>query len=414
MNTELFIVKRIISDRKEGTRISRPIITIAVIGIALGLAAMIISTATLTGFKNQIRGKVIGFGSHIQILNFDSNSSYETAPINKKQPFLPQLKKMKGIKHVQVFATKAGIIKTGKEIQGVVLKGIGSDFSWDFFRENLIEGTVFSVNDSTRTNKVLISKKISNLLKLKVGDSFIMYFIQDPPRLRKFEVSGIYETSLEDFDKLFILADIGHIQKLNNWTHDQVSGFEVSINDFNEIENLTWKVSELVGYDIIEDQTHLKVQSIIQKYPQIFDWLNLQDMNVWIILVLIFLVAGFNMVSGLLILILERTNMIGILKALGAGNWMIRRVFLYQAAYLIVKGLFWGNLVGLGLCLIQKQFGLIKLDQASYYLSQVPINLNAFLIVILNLATLLLTLLWLILPSYLAARIRPVKTIRFD
>jgi len=414
MNTELFIVKRIISDRKQGNRISRPIITIAVIGIALGLAAMIVSTATVTGFKNQIRDKVIGFGSHIRILNFDSNSSYETLPINKNQPFLPQLKKMRGIKHVQVFATKAGIIKTDKEIQGVVLKGIGSDFSWNFFRDNLVQGSTFKVNDSIRTNKVLISKKISNLLKLKVGDSFIMYFIQDPPRLRKFTVSGIYETSLEDFDKLFILADIGHIQKLNNWTPEQVSGFEVSINNFNEINNLTRKVRDLVGYEINENQTRLKVQSIIQKYPQIFDWLNLQDMNVWIILILIFLVAGFNMVSGLLILILERTNMIGILKALGAGNWMIRSIFLYQSVYLITKGLFWGNLIGLGLCIIQKQFGLIKLDQASYYLTQVPINLNIFTIIALNLGTLALTVLMLIFPSYLAARITPVKTIRFD
>ena len=414
MNTELFIVKRIISDRKEGNRISRPIVTIAVISIALGLAAMIISTATVTGFKNQIRDKVIGFGSHIRILNFDSNSSYETAPINKNQPFLPQLKKMKGIKHVQVFATKAGIIKTGKEIQGVVLKGVGSDFNWNFFRNNLVAGKTFNVNDSARTNQVLISKKISNLLKLKVGDSFIMYFIQDPPRLRKFTVSGIYETSLENFDNLFILADIGHIQKLNNWSSNQVSGIEISINDFNELSDLTWKVRDLVGYEISDDQTRLKVQSIIEKYPQIFDWLNLQDMNVWIILILIFLVAGFNMVSGLLILILERTNMIGILKALGAGNWMIRSVFLYQSAYLILKGLFWGNLVGLGLCFIQKQFGLIKLDQASYYLSQVPINLNVFIILTLNLGTLLLTVLMLIFPSYLVARIRPVKTIRFN
>ena len=414
MNTALFIVRRIISDRKEGNRISRPIVTIAVIGIALGLAAMIISTATVTGFKNQIRDKVIGFGSHIRILNFDSNSSYETAPINKNQPFLSRLKKMRGIKHVQVFATKAGIIKTGKEIQGVVLKGVGSDFNWDFFRNNLVAGNTFNVNDSVRTNQVLISKKISNLLKLKVGDSFIMYFIQDPPRLRKFTVSGIYETSLENFDNLFILADIGHIQKLNNWSSNQVSGIEISINDFNELSDLTWKVRDLAGYKISEDQTRLKVQSIIEKYPQIFDWLNLQDMNVWIILILIFLVAGFNMVSSLLILILERTNMIGILKALGAGNWMIRSVFLYQSAYLIMKGLFWGNLVGLGLCFIQKQFGLIKLDQASYYLSQVPINLNVFIIVALNLGTLLLTVLMLIFPSYLVARIRPVKTIRFN
>lgn len=414
MNFELFIVKRIVSERQQENRISRPIVTIAVIGIALGVAAMIISTATVTGFKNQIRDKVIGFGSHIQILNLDSNTSYETSPVNKNQDFLPDLASIPGIKHIQVFATKAGIIKTGKEIQGIVLKGIGSDFDWSFFEKSLIEGNLFKVTDSVKTNKVLISKYISDLLELKVDDSFTMYFIQDPPRVRKFSVSGVYETSLEDFDKIFILADIGHIQKLNNWDDNQVSGFEITINNFKDVQIKSWEAQNIIGYELTENGTRLRVQSIIDKYPQIFDWLNLQDLNVWIILILIFLVAGFNMVSSLLILILERTNMIGILKALGTRNWSIRKVFLYQSAYLIIKGLFWGNLIGIGLCLIQYQFGIIKLDQASYYLSEVPINLNLLIISSLNIGTLLLTILMLIIPSYLISRISPVKTIRFN
>ncbi len=414
MNIEFFIAKRIVSERQQENRISRPIVTIAVIGIALGVAAMIISTATVTGFKNQIRDKVIGFGSHIQILNLDSNDSYETTPVNKNQEFLPNLSSLPGVKHIQVFGTKAGIIKTDTEIQGVVLKGIGSDFSWDFFEKSLIEGELFTVLDSIKTNKVLISKYISDLLKLKVDDSFTMYFVQDPPRVRKFTVSGVYETSLEDFDKIFILADIGHIQKLNNWDDNQVSGFEITIDDFKDIQVKKWEAQNIVGFELNESGKRLRVLSIIDKYPQIFDWLNLQDLNVWIILTLIFLVAGFNMVSSLLILILERTNMIGILKALGTRNWSIRKVFLYQSAYLILKGLFWGNLIGIGFCLIQFHFGIIKLDQASYYLSEVPINLNLFIVLGLNVGTLILTIVMLLVPSYLISRISPVKTIRFN
>ncbi len=414
MNTELFIARRIVSYRRDENRISRPIVTIAILGIALGLAAMIISTATVTGFKNQIRDKVIGFGSHIQILNFDSNTSYETSPVNIEQTFIPEINSLPGVNHIQVFATKAGIIKTRKEIQGVVLKGIGSDFDWKFLRENLVDGNVFVVTDTSKTNKVLISKHISDLLHLKVNDSFIMYFIQDPPRMRKFIIEGVYETNLEDFDKLFILADIGHIQKLNNWSGDQVSGFEISIDNFNDIEEMAWQIQGIVGFDLTENGTRMRIQSIIDKYPQIFDWLNLQDMNVWIILVLILLVAGFNMVSSLLILILERTNMIGILKALGTQNWSIRKIFLYQSAYLITKGMFWGNLIGIVLCLIQYHFGIIKLDQASYYLTEVPINIDLIIIATLNAGTLILTVLMLIIPSYLISRISPVKTIKFD
>ncbi len=414
MNTEFFIARRIISDRHKGNKISRPIVTIAIVGIALGLTAMIISTATVTGFKNQIRDKVTGFGSHIQILNYDSNSSFETAPINRDIEERINLSSIKGVKHVQVFATKAGIIQTPEDIQGTVLKGIDRDFDWDFFKTKLVEGEIFEISDSGTTNRVLISKYTSDLLQLKTGASFIMYFIQDPPRMRKFYVSGIYETSLEEFDKLFILSDIKHIQKLNSWERNQVSGIELSINNFNEIEDMTRKVRNAVGFELSNNGEMLKVMSIVDKYPQIFDWLNLQNMNVWIILILVFLVAGFNMVSSLLILILERTNMIGILKALGTRSWSIRKIFLYQSAFLIGHGLFWGNIIGIGLCLLQYQFGIIKLDQASYYLTEVPVNLNIASILFLNAATLFLTLFMLLLPSHLISRINPVKSIRFN
>jgi len=414
MNTELFIARRIISERQKGNKISRPIVTIAVVGIALGIAAMIISTATVTGFKNQIRDKVIGFGSHIQILNYDSNTSFETSPINKNIKDQAELNSIKGVNHVQVYATKAGIIQTGKEIQGVVLKGIDHDFDWTFFEKTLVEGDGFLIYDSIRTNQVIISKHIGDLLHLKTGDSFLMYFIQDPPRMRKFSISGIYETSFEEFDKLFILSDIKHIQSLNNWNKDQVSGLEISIDRFDDIDNMTWAIRDAVGYDINQSGERLQVLSIVEKHPQIFDWLNLQNMNVWIILILIFLVAGFNMVSSLLILILERTNMIGILKALGTKNWSIRKIFLYQATFLIGHGLFWGNIIGIGLCFIQYQFGIIKLDQSSYYLTEVPINLNIITILTLNFGILFLTLLMLLVPSHLISRISPVKSIRFN
>ena len=375
---------------------------------------MIIATAIVTGFKNEIRNKVIGFGSHIQILNYDTNTSYETAPVNKNQEFYPRMANLPGIKHIQVFSTKAGIIKTETDIQGVVLKGVGSDFDWTFFKRNLTDGVAFRVTDTIKTNKVLISKYIAQLLKLKVGDSFSMYFVQEPPRIRKFTISGIYETSLEEFDKIYVIADIGHIQKLNNWSDNEVSGFEILLDNFEDLEEKTWVVQQEVGFGFEEDGSRLKIRNIIQKYPQIFDWLNLQDMNVWIILILMLIVAGFNMVSGLMILILERTNMIGILKAVGTQNWSIRKVFLYQSAYLVAKGLFYGNIIGIGLCLLQHYFGIIKLDESSYYLSTVPINFNLLYILGLNLGTLLLTVLMLIIPSYLISRISPVKAIRFD
>jgi len=375
---------------------------------------MILSVAIVTGFKQEIRDKVVGFGSHIQIMNFDSNTSYETVPISRQQPFLPKIKNFPGIRHIQVFGIKAGIIKTENDIEGVVLKGVDPDFDWSFFRENLVAGAVPSITDSARTNQVVISRQLSNRLRLNLGDDFAMYFIQEPPRLRRFTVHGIYETSLGDFDEKFILADLRHIQSLNNWESDQISGFEILIDDFDELDFLSWVVTREVGLQFQGNGALLKVSSIRNRYPQIFDWLNLQDMNVAIILILMYLVAGFNMVSGLLILILERTQMIGILKSLGAENARIRRIFLYQAAFLISRGLFWGNLLGIGLCLLQYHFGIVRLDQASYYLDRVPIHFNLFHLLALNAGTLLLTVLMLVVPSRVISGISPVRAIRFD
>jgi lipoprotein-releasing system permease protein len=414
MNTPYFIAKRLIRDRKGETSFSRPINVIAIIGIALGMAVMILAISILTGFKQQIRDKVAGFGSHIQILNFDSNISYETAPISSEQDFLPNVKGLKGIKHIQVFATKAGIIQANENIQGVVLKGIGSDFDWSFFSSNMVEGEIFRVNDSVRTDKVVLSRKVCDLLDLKLGDSFNMHFVQDPPRVRRFTIAGIYETSLEEFDRIFIFCDIGHIRRLNGWDDNQISGFELYIDDFRDLEELSWLVKDEIGYQIAEDDERLKVSNVRMRYPQIFDWLNFQDLNVIIIIALMLLVTGFNMISGLLILILEKTNMIGVLKAVGAGDNLISKAFLYQAAWLTGKGLFWGNLVGIGLALLQLKTEFISLDPASYYLKTVPVNLDIIHILLLNAGAMAAIILMLLIPARLIGRITPVKAIRYD
>jgi lipoprotein-releasing system permease protein len=414
LNTELFIAKRITFDKENKQSISRPIIKICIFGISLGLAVMIISVAIVVGFKHEIRKKIIGFGSHIQIVNYDLNTSFETSPISRNQHFYPSLDTIKGIKHIQVFATKPGIIKTRADIQGAIVKGVGSDFDWSFFNENLVEGKSFNVVDSAKTNEVLISKYLSLLLKLKVGDKFIMYFIDNRPRPRSFTVSGIYETSLEEFDRQFILADIGHIKKLNNWEDDEISGFEVLIDNYNDIDYMTYVVRSIAGSTFDDEGQKLQVINIKEKYPQIFDWLNLIDKNVWIILGLMLTVAAFNMISGLLILILDRTNMIGILKAIGTGNKSIKNIFLYQSAFLMVKALFWGNIIGLGICWIQDYFKVLKLDQTSYFIDYAPIDFNLFHIIILNIGTLVITMIILLLPSIIISNINPVKTIRFN
>lgn len=415
MNLPYFISTKLIRSRKEETSFSRPINIIAIIGISLGLAVMILSVAVLTGFKKEIREKVAGFGSHIQIVNFDSNNSFETAPVSQNQDFVPGLRELPGVRHMQVFATKAGIIKTEEEIQGVVLKGIGSDFDWSYFGKNLTDGKNFIASDTGRlSNNVIISELISDLLKLNVGDSINMLFVQDPPRLRRFVISGIYETSLEEFDRMYVFCDIGHIKRLNGWADDEVSGFEIFIDDFNRMDAMTEAVRDVIGYRLAEEETRFKVTNIRLKYPQIFDWLNFQDINVIIIILLMLVVAGFNMISGLLILILEKTNMIGILKALGSNDKIIRKIFLYQAAWLIGKGLIIGNIIGIGLAFLQLKTGIFTLDPSSYYIKTIPINLELSHLLLLNAGTMAAILFMLLVPSQLISRISPVKAIRYD
>jgi lipoprotein-releasing system permease protein len=408
MHFELFVAKRILfRGRREQGAGTRPIIRIAVLAVALSMMVMLISIAIVTGFQKEIREKVVGFGAHIQVSNFDSNTSFETRPLSANPDFVSSLRAVPGVDHVQAYALKAGIIKTEENIEGVVLKGIDKDFNWAFFRERLLEGGPFDVKDTAQSNAVLISKYTARRLGLKPGDDFVMFFIQQPPRARKFRVSGIYETGLEELDKLYVLCNIRHIQKLNDWKESQVAGYEVLVSDFSKIDETGARVYNSIGFD-------LNARTIRELYPQIFDWLRLQDMNVVIIIVLMVLVATINMVSALLIIILERVNMIGILKAMGARDLSIRKVFLYTAAYLTGTGMLIGNIAGLGLCYLQKTYGFIKLSQESYYVPVVPVNFSLTPIVLLNVGTILVCILMLILPSFLVTRITPLKAIRFS
>lgn len=417
MNINLYIARRIFSSKENRNNLSHRIVNIALFGIVLGLVVLILSVAIVTGYKSEVGRKVIGFGSHLQIVNLDSNQSFETNPISQNQAFLPELKNIEGVRHVQIFATKPGIIRTDDEIQGVVLKGIGPDFDWSFFRENKVAGESFQVQDTVRSNKAWISQQMARLLKVSVGDNLIMFFVTPPevvPRQRKFELAGIYKTSLEEFDRMFVLVDINHIRRLNNWKDDEVSGFEVLVNDMKQLSEQEKSVRNLLLRYTAPDSPVLNVVSIKDKYRQIFDWLGLLDMNVWVILTLMVLVAGFNMVSSLLVIILERTQMIGILKAMGARNWSIRKVFLYFSVMLILKALVLGNILGVGICLIQQYTHVFKLDPTSYYLEYVPINLTILHLVLLNVGTVLITTLMLLLPSYFITKVSPEKTIRFE
>ena len=408
------IARRIISGNKDRKHFSSTITGIVIFGIALSIAVMIADVAIVTGFKKEIRNKVIGFGSDIQVLNYDSNLSYQTKPIPYNDSIMSAFGSLDGVAHIQPFAIKAGIVKTDTDIQGLVLKGIDDHFDWSFFDQSMIEGNHFDVSDTSLSNSVVISSYVARKLKMKTGDSFQMWFVDQRPRFRKFTISGIYETSLAEFDQTYAIVDMKHIQRLNNWEEDQVSGLELNINHFRNLEAITWEASDMAASWYFEDGSRLKVQNIVEKYPQIFDWLRLQDVNVLIIIVLMLVVAGFNMVSGLLILILDRTYMIGVLKALGSRNLSIRRIFLYQASYLIFRGLLWGNIIGIGLCILQKQYGFISLNPENYYLTTVPVNLSILHLLAINAGAAVAILMFLILPSMLVSRISPAKTIRFN
>jgi len=413
VSLEFFIAKRI--HFQQGKKnVSRPAVRIATIGIALGLAVMIIAIAVVIGFKQEIRNKTIGFGGHIQITNFDNNNTYEMNPIKADNALIKKIASVDGVKHVQRFVTKPGIIKTDTEFQGIVVKGIDTTFDWTFFKSNFVEGKIIDVSGNIPSNQVVISKYLTNLLGLKLGDSFYTYFIQDRVRARKFKIVGIYSTNFIEYDKLFVLADMRQVQALNDWSSDSFSGMEVLITDFNRIDEVGDAVYAITANRFNKEGSAFSTQTIKQLNPQIFSWLDLLDMNVWVILILMLAVAGFNMISGLLILILERTNMIGILKSIGATDWSVRKIFLYHSFFLIGKGMLWGNVIGLSLCAIQYFTGIVPLDPEAYYVATVPITFNWLYIVLLNAGTLVASLLMMIGPSYLITNITPAKIIRYE
>lgn len=414
MNLELFIARKIHFSKEGNRQVTPPAVRIAIVGVALGLAVMILSVAIVIGFKKEVRNKVIGFGSHIQITNFDNNSSYETTPIAVSDSLLQALQEFPGIKHIEGYATKMGILKTDSDFQGVVLKGIDTDYDWSFFRNNLKEGELLTIDPQKTSTDVIISRYLSDLLGLKLGDSILTYFVQEDVRARKFNIAGIYETGFMDYDKLFVLADIKQIRRLNGWEKDEVSGLELLVDDYDKLD----QIAEDLYFNLVEKQDRhgntYFTRSIKEMNPMIFNWLDVLDVNVVVILILIFAVAGFTMISGLLIIILERTNMIGILKALGENNVSIRKIFLYISFFLIGKGMLWGNMVGIAICLIQSHFRIIKLDPSIYYLDAVPIDLSIVSLILLNIGTLCASMLMMLGPSYLITKIDPAKSIRFE
>lgn len=419
MNIELFIAKKIYSSEQGEKRVSLPAIRIAMAGIALGLTVMILAVAIVLGFKQEIRNKVIGFGSHIQIANLDNNSSFESEPILLTDTLYQILDANKNIVHVETYITKPGIMKTDTEFQGVVFKGTGENYDWDFLKEHLVKGDVPNyypdslgggLNDR---NEVLISQYISDIINLSVGDDFLSYFVGETVKLRKFKIKGIYKTNFIDFDKIFVFTNNPTLRKLNDWAEDQVSGVELKVKDYSKLEQTT----EDLYYELqVLDSggSGYYVRSIVDLYPQIFSWLDLLDINVWVILSLMVLVAGFTMVSGLLIIILERTNMIGILKSMGAANVSIRKIFLYICGFLVIRGLVWGNIIAVTICALQYYFKFLKLDPDMYYLASVPIAGNLLYLLLINIGTLIVTMLMLIGPSMIISRILPAKSIRFE
>ncbi|WP_298263173.1 FtsX-like permease family protein [uncultured Lutibacter sp.] len=411
MNYELFIAKRIIAAKEYKSSISSPIIKIAIVAISLGVIIMMIAMATGIGLQQKIREKIAGFNGHIQITNFDNNYSEITLePVSINQDFYPNFSNISNVKKVQVYATKGGIIRTATDFEGIILKGISKDYDWSFFEEYLVEGNLPDYTKDTSFD-VLISKEISNRMHIGVGDEFNILFVKEDPSkapwLRVVKAVGIYNSGFQDFDENFVIADIRHIQKMNRWKENEVGGFEVLLNDFDEIEE---KSNEIYT----QTASTLNSQSIIEKYPAIFEWIGLFDNNIYLIIAIMIIVAGINMITALLVLILERTQMIGILKALGSSNVSIRKVFLYNAGYLILKGLFWGNIIGLFLLFAQKYGGFITLDPNTYYVTTVPIYINLKYLVALNLGTLVLCLSMLIIPSIIISKINPAKSIKFE
>lgn len=417
MNFPLFIARRIYSDHiGDQQKVSKPAIRIAVAGVAIGLAVMIISVCVVLGFKHTIRDKVVGFGSHIQVANFYTlQSSAIDQPIAIGDSMMNVLKKTEGVKHVQRFAMKQGILKTDNDFLGVMFKGVGPEFDSTFIHKSMVEGSIPHFSDQQSTNRILISKDMASKLRVKAGDRIFAYFIgEGGVRTRRFTISGIYQTNLAQYDKTTCFCDLYTARKLNAWTDDMVTGAELTVNDFKQLSTTANDIINRVNRTQDQYGNTFSSKTIRELSPQIFSWLDLLDLNVWIILAIMTAVAVVTMISGLLIIILERTTMIGVLKALGARNSTVRHTFLWFAAFIIGKGLLIGDAMALALILLQKFTGFAKLDPQTYYVDVVPVELDWTLIVALNIATMLIALFVLIAPSYLVSHIHPAKSMRYE
>ena len=415
MHFPLFIAKRLYSEQGDKRKVSRPAIHIATAGVAIGLAVMIISVCVVLGFKHTIRDKVIGFGSHIQVADFLTLQQMEQYPIVIDDSMIDVLKHIPDVAHVQRFAMKEGILKTDSDFLGVAFKGVGPEFDSTFIHNNMVEGSIPHFSDSVSHNQILVSQLMADKLHLKSGQRIFAYFFDNNGvRTRRFTIAGIYQTNLKKYDETIVFTDLYTAVKLNGWESDQASGAELSVNNFDNLDMIESRVISKVKGTVDHYGETYSSATIKELNPQIFQWLDLMDLNVWIILALMLIVAGVTMISGLLIIILERTSMIGILKALGARNKTIRHTFMWFAVFIIGKGMLIGNVLSLGLLALQQAFGIIKLDAQTYYVSTVPVEINALYIVALNVATLLISVFMLVAPSYLISHIHPAKSMRYE
>lgn len=415
MNFPLFIARKIYGDKGDKRKVSKPAIRIATAGVAIGLAVMIISVSVVLGFKHTIRDKVVGFGCHIQVADFMSLQTNENYPIQMGDSMVNVLKKTPGVKHVQRFANKQGILKTENDFLGVVFKGVGPEYDTTFIHQNMVEGSIPKFSDEASKNKILVSKEMTNKLNIKVGQKIFSYFIDNQGlRVRRFTVEGIYQTNLKQYDQIICYTDLYTAVKLNGWEDDQTSGAEITVNDFNRVNEVEDILVHKVNRTIDKYGETYSSKTIQEINPQIFSWLDLLDLNVWIILALMIAVAGVTMISGLLIIILERTTMIGVLKALGARNRVVRHSFMWFAVFIIGKGMLIGNIIALGLIALQSTTGIVKLDPTTYYVETVPVEYAWLPFVVINIATLIISVLVLIAPSYLISHIHPAKSMRYE
>jgi len=418
LNFELYIAKRIIAAKQYKSSVSSPIIKIAVLAIALGMIMMLVAVAAGIGLQQKIQEKVAAFNGHIIISKYDNNNSEVSAkPIMLYQDFYPEFKSVSGVEYVQAVANKAGIIRTENDFEGINLKGVGFDYNWRYFEEYLVSGKLPNVNGGKENSELLISEYLANRLGFKLGSTVTTHFFKEDatklPNTRKFKVVGIYNSGFQDFDKTIMIADIRHIQRMNKWNkgadgkYNEVGGFEVFLNDFSELD--------LKGKEVYQNtDSFLNVSTIKDKYYGIFEWIKMFDFNIYVIIGVMILISVINMSVMLLVLILEKTKLIGILKALGGNNWSIRKIFLYNASYIVLIGLFWGNLIGLSLLFLQKYYKLFPLDPNNYYVTEVPVYINMWYVIVLNIGTFVLCFVLLLIPSQIIAKISPVKAIRFE